>query len=383
MPQALDGIRILDLTRLLPGGVCTMMLVDMGAEVIKVEDPNGGDYARWMPPLLNGLGAFFRASNRGKKSLILNLKEAEGQEIFYRLVQSADVLIEGFRPGVTSRLNIDYARLRKINPRLVYCSLSGWGQDGPYMEVSGHDLTYLARIGLQGAQENPQPLGGQVADVGGAYVAVMGILAALLKRTRTGEGDYIDVALSESALPFAMYAWVESQFADTTGGKGMLTGGAAFYRVYRSADNQPLALGAIEPKFWSNFCMAVNKPEWINDYTDATRQASLRAELESLFASKSADEWEAILGEVDCCFARIIPPQELIDEPQVKARGMVGIDADGVPYMRSPVRFREDHVQIDPAPTYGGHTLAVLASLGYSQAELDNFTRAGIIQSSE
>ena len=184
----LHATRILDLTRLLPGAVATMLLHDLGAEIIKVEDPHGGDYARLMPPLIDGMGAFFRGSNAGKKSIALDLKSTAGQAALHRLIETADVLIEGFRPGVTARLAADYETLKTINPRLVYCSLSGWGQSGPYAQVSGHDLTYIARNGVLGADLNPRTPGAQVADVGGAYVAVMGILAALLKRERRRRG---------------------------------------------------------------------------------------------------------------------------------------------------------------------------------------------------
>ena len=247
--QPLHATRILDLTRLLPGAVCTMLLRDLGAEIVKVEDPKGGDYARSMPPLIDGLGAFFRASNRGKKSIVIDLKAEAGQAVLHRLVQSADVLIEGFRPGVTTRLAADYETLRAINPRLVYCSLSGWGQAGPNAQVSGHDLNYIGRNGLLGAERHPRTPGSQVADVAGAYVAVMGVLAALLKRQRTGLGEYIDVALSEAAMPFAMAAWVEAMSPQTGEAFISLRGESACYNVYRSGDDQPLALGAIEPKF--------------------------------------------------------------------------------------------------------------------------------------
>ena len=178
----LHATRILDLTRLLPGAVCTMLLRDLGAEIIKIEDPKGGDYARWMPPQIDGLGVFFRSSNRGKKSVVIDLKNEAGPAVLHKLVERSDAVIEGFRPGVTARLGADYETLRAINPRLVYCSLSGWGQGGPYAQISGHDLNYIARNGLLGAEQKPRTPGAQAADVGGAYVAVMGMLAALLKR---------------------------------------------------------------------------------------------------------------------------------------------------------------------------------------------------------
>ena len=261
--RPLHNARILDLTRLLPGAVCTMLLRDLGADIIKIEDPQTGDYARLMPPLIDGMGAFFQASNRGKKSIAIDLKSAAGQTVLHRLVSSADVLIEGFRPGVTTRLGADYETLRAVNPRLVYCSLSGWGQTGPYAPLSGHDLNYIARNGLLGADLTPATPGAQVADVSGAYVAVMGILAALLQRQTTGAGDYLDVALSEAAMPLALTAWVEAQTANTADDFISLRGESACYRVYQCADGEPVALGAVEAKFWANFCRAVEQPAWI------------------------------------------------------------------------------------------------------------------------
>jgi len=378
--KPLDGIRVLDLTRLLPGAVCTMILYDMGAEIIKIEAPNGGDYARWMPPMIDGLGAFFRSSNRGKKSVIIDLKTAQGQSVLHKMVKSSDVVIEGFRPNVTQRLHVDYDTLKQINPRIIYCSLSGWGQDGPYRNVSGHDVNYVSCNGLLGAQETPQPLGGQIADVGGSYVGVMGILGALFKRVTTGEGDYIDVALSESAMPFAMVAWVESYITKRDRGNLSLTGGNAYYRVYTSKDDQPMALGTIEPKFWANFCKAVGKPEWIENYTAPERQPSLIQDLTALFKTKTADEWGALLNNADCCFSLIMPPYALADDPHIQAREMVGVTDDGVPWMRSPIRFSEDKIDLQPAPEYGADTHAVLSSFGYSDDTLAQLNRDGIIQ---
>lgn len=377
--KPLDGIRVLDLTRLLPGAVCTMILYDMGADIIKIEDPKQGDYARWMPPMIDGLGAFFRSSNRGKKSVVIDLKSEQGQAILHRLVESADVVIEGFRPGVTKRLRADYDTLKAINPRVVYCSLSGWGQTGPYVDVSGHDLNYVSLHGLLGAQETPQPLGGQVADVGGSYVGVMGILAALFKRTTTGAGDYVDVALSESAMPIAMVSWVESYITRRERGNLTLTGGNAYYRVYYARDDQPMALGAIEPKFWANFCNAVGRPDWIETHNQPELQPKMIRELTQLFKTRDANEWGAILGGADCCFTRITPPYELRDDPHLQVRGMVGVDASGVPWMRSPVRLQDDTIDIQPAPDYGADTDAVLADAGYTGVELLQFKQDGII----
>jgi len=378
MSKPLDGVRILDLTRLLPGGVATMMLADMGAEVIKIEDPFGGDYARWMPPLLGEMGAFFQATNRKKKSIILNLKIEDGQAILHNLVQNADVLIEGFRPNVTQRLNIDYATLAKVNPRLVYCSISGWGATGPYANKGGHDLNYVALSGLQGSAHTQLPLGGQIADVGGAYMAVMGITSALFARERTGNGDHIELSLFESAMPFSMYQFVESMVGASKDGEGSLTGGLAYYDVYYSKDDQPMSFAPLEAKFWANFCHATNKPDWVKRQTDD--QTKLREDLTALFASKTIDEWEAILGDVDCCWSRVTRPNNLLDDPQIQARQMMGKTESGLPWMRTPLNFANDDqpFTLGDVPEYGAHTRSILQSAGYSDAEIDQFYTNGI-----
>ncbi|MGJ3237378.1 MAG: CaiB/BaiF CoA transferase family protein [Anaerolineae bacterium] len=380
MSKPLFGIKILDLTRLVPGAICSLMLADMGADVIKVEDPHGGDYARTTPPLVDGMGAFFQSSNRNKRSIVIDLKHPDGQTVFHRLVQDADVVLEGFRPGVAQRLNITYHTLKALNPRIVYCSLSGWGQNGPYRTRSGHDLNYVALNGLLGGMRHPQPLGGQIADVSGAYVGVMGILAGLFKRERSGEGDYIDVSLHESAMPFALYQMVEALTANMGAGQGSLTGGMAFYDVYYSQDDQPLALGAIEPKFWANFCHAIDKPEWIKRHTDPREQHALKAEIAELFQTRPADDWQALLADADCCFTRITSPDQLIHDPQVKSRAMAGVDERGIPWMRSPVRLiSDDTFQLKQAPQQGAHTADVLEESGFSLDEIEGYLQSGAI----
>lgn len=377
--QALNNTRVLDLTRLLPGAVATMILRDLGAEIIKVEAPRVGDYAREMPPLIDGMGAFFRASNRGKKSIAIDLKSAAGQAILHRLVESADVLIEGFRPGVTARLGADYETLKAVNPRLVYCSLSGWGQTGPYAAVSGHDLNYIARNGLLGADINPQTPGAQVADVGGAYVAVMGLLAALLKRERAGGGDYIDVALSEAAMPFAMSAWIQALTSGAETAFMSLRGESACYRVYTTADDKSVVLGAIEPKFWANFCRAVGKPQWIARQANKKEQPALIDAVAALFKSRTAAQWAELLDAADCCFSTVILPEQLLDDAQVQARNMAGLTGDGIPWMRSPIRLTDDAIDLGAAPAHGEHSLALLSEIGYSDEEIQQLRDAGVI----
>jgi len=384
MPRPLEGVKVLDLTRLLPGAICTMLLVDMGAEVIKLEDTGMGDYSRWMPPILGKQGAFFQASNRNKKSIVLDLKQAEAQAILHELIKTTDIFIEGFRPNVTARLGADEHTLRQINPKLVYCSLSGWGQTGDYAEVSGHDLNYVALSGLLGGMATPQVLGGQIADVCGAYIGAMGICASLFARERTGRGAYLDVALFESALPLSMYQWVEGYTTGAKGGQGTLTGGNAFYRVYISQDGQPMALSPIEDKFWANFCNAVQHPEWLGWNTRVDKQEELLHILTVLFASQPAQHWFNLLEGADCCFTHITPPEELHNDPHIISRDLASIAPDGVPIMKSPLHLENIDEPLDyvRAPHYGEHTEEVLLEIGYSEAQIEAWHTRRIVRMS-
>lgn len=378
--RPLEGIRILDLTRLLPGALCTLMLADLGAEVIKIEAPDGGDYARTMPPLIDGVGAFFRVANRNKCSVVINLKDARGQAVLARLAEQADVLVEGFRPGVLARLNCGPDDLRASNPRLIYCAISGWGQDGPYAERSGHDLNYAALAGLVGAMPQPAPLGGQAADLSGAYVALAAIMAALLRRDRTGVGAVIDTALFEAALPLTLVGWLEAVYGPAASMlPGTLTGRYACYHVYTTADGEAVALAALEPKFWANFCRAVERPDLAAlDHLAPDLQPALTAELAAIFASRPATAWDALLSEADCCFTRVTPPAQIHDDPQVRTRESLGISDEG-PWLRSPLRLDQVEATHGPAPGLGEHTRAVLRDHGFSDDDIDRWMTQGVL----
>ncbi len=381
MNNPLQGIRILDLTRLLPSGVATQMLADLGAEIIKIEDPNGGDYARWMGPTIDDSSVFFRMNNRNKRSLILNLKADEGAIILKKLVKNADVLVESFRPGVMKKFGCDYESLRAENPKLIYCAISGWGATGPYAPFANHDLKYVSLAGLIGGMEKPQVLGGQVADLGGAYVAVAGITAALFRRERTGEGAFVDVGLSEAALPFSLYNWTEAETLGLPAGEGVLTGGLACYRVYMTKEGRAVALGALEEKFWLNFCTAINRPDLIEYHQQIDKQAYLRRELEEIFAQKTASEWDVELMYADCCFTVVKTPAEIGDDPHYTARGMLGKFDDGTTWMRSPIRLSNSEPTIENRiPAYGEHTRAILTETGFSDADIQRLLAEKVVK---
>ncbi len=381
-PLPLPEIRVLDLTRLLPGGVLTLMLAELGAEVIKVESPDGGDYARTMPPYTAfGVGAIFYATNHGKRSIVIDLKKPEGVILLRHLAKTADVLVESFRPGVMARLGCNYEALAVVNPRLVYCALSGWGSTGPNVLKSGHDLNYASIAGVIGAANMPQPAGAQMADIGGAYVALSGILAALLRRERTGAGGFVDAGLFDAAVPLNIVQFAEVTAAESPIVQGALTGKQACYNVYLASDGQPVALAALEPKFWERFCLAVSRADLIERYLLAERQAMLIGELKALFAQKPASEWAVLLEPADCCFSLVLTPEQSLHNPHLQARGALEVDDQGSVHLRSPIHLDgiTSETSPSPPPAMGADTDLILQNMGYSEEEISALRSAGVI----
>jgi crotonobetainyl-CoA:carnitine CoA-transferase CaiB-like acyl-CoA transferase len=386
----LDGLRVLDLSRLLPGPYATLVLADLGADVVKVEDPGGGDPLRSIPPLAGEGSAAFQALNRNKRSLALDVRAEGGAAAFTRLARSADVVVESYRPGVLDRLGIGYEALRRESPRLVLCSITGYGQDGPGAGRAGHDLDYAAYAGvlaLNGPPERPLPLGVQVADLaGGAWPAVAGVLAALLRRAATGEGAHVDVSMTEGALatlamPLAM-AWARG--APLARGRELLTGGAACYGTYRTRDGRFVALGALEPKFFAAFCEAVARPELApRQFEDGG--AGPRAELEAIFAARTLAEWRAFADANDVCVAPVLEGDEPRADPQLAARAaFVEVPAAGggsLPGVASPVRLRGVAAPLRPAPRLGEHSDEVLRAAGFSADEIAALRARGVVSS--
>jgi alpha-methylacyl-CoA racemase len=376
--SALVGLRVLDLSRLLPGGFCSLLLADFGADVIKVEDTGMGDYVRADEPS-------FHALNRGKRSVRIDLKNAAGRDAFLRLVRTTDVVLESFRPGVMDRLGVGYARLREENPRLVYCAITGFGQDGPYAQRAGHDMNYLALTGLLGLTGEPDgpPIqaAGQIADLGGgALMAAFGILAALRARERSGEGQFVDVSMTDGALSWL--AMVAARYlADgrlPRRGEDQLAGGLICYRPYRCADGW-VTLGALEPKFWRAWCEGVGREDLADRQFEAVGSDTHRA-VEAVFAERTRAQWRAFNDEHDCCLEPVLGLDEALESELFRAREMV-VEVDDARLLGTPVKL--SRTPADPAraggPAIGADTDPVLAEAGYGAEEIGALRDAGAV----
>jgi alpha-methylacyl-CoA racemase len=342
---ALDGIKVLDLTRLLPGGFCTLLLADFGADVLKVEDPNGGDYIRWMPPYYGGeaerangtASALFLALNRNKRSIKLNLKDEADRDKLLALAESHDVLVESFRPGVMDRLGVGYETLRERNGALIYCAISGYGQDGPLTARSGHDTNYLALaglLGLTGRRDGPPvQSAGQIADLGGGgLMAAVGILAALHERERSGEGQLVDVSMTDGSISWLAMVIARYFCEQKTPRRGELelAGGIVCYFPYETKDGRWVSLGALEPKFWQNWCDGVGRPD-LKERQFEHPDSAAGEEVAGVFKQRTREEWTTFAAEHDCCLEPVLDLDETLASDLVKAREMVvELDQPGI-----------------------------------------------------
>jgi len=384
----LAGIRVLDLTRLLPGPVCTLYLADLGADVVKVEDTGAGDYARTLGNRPGAVSAFYRNVNGNKRSLAIDLKSARGRDVFIRLAETADVVVESFRPGVVASLGVDYASVAAANPQVVYAAISGYGQHGPRAAMAGHDINYL---GFAGVLDQTGTRGGapalsnlQIADLlGGAASAAIAILAALVGAQRSGRGRYIDVAMADASLAhniFALHA-LEQWGAVPPRGADLLTGGVPCYGVYATSDGRWLAVGALEDKFWRALCSAVGRADLIpGRIATGTEGDRVRAELAATFVAHPLAHWTATLGPVDCCVTPVLTLDEALADPQFAARGMVATRSDGSreyapSFKLSDVSFgvRRD------APAQGEHSADVLREAGFDAEAIAALIAAGVV----
>ncbi|MFL6275498.1 MAG: CaiB/BaiF CoA transferase family protein [Blastocatellia bacterium] len=392
MHQALAGIRVLDLSRMLPGPFASMMLGDLGAEVIKIEEPRIGDPTRWSKPTIGKQSAAFLQVNRNKKSIALDLKQPAARDLFLTLAETADVILEQFRPGVVERLGVGYEAVKQVNPRLVYCSLTGFGQTGPHRERSGHDMNYLALAGVLGltTDERGKPVipGVQVADLAGGMVTAFAILAALMARERTRQGQYVDVSMFDVML--AMLAIPAAHhFAGHSlevGGKYALSGAYPFYNVYETSDGRHMTLGALEPKFWANFCRAVGREEWVaRQFDDGERRKNLFNELRALFKSRTQSEWIELMRDADCCCEPVLSMSEAFAHAQTAAREMVSqvmtTSSEPVAQLAPPYKLSDTPAQMRVgAPALGAHTDELLEAIGVSAPERRRLRAAGAIR---
>ena len=326
------GLRILDLTRLLPGPLGTMLMADMGADVIKIEDPNAPDYVRTFPPYVNGESANYMAYNRSKRSVLLDYQSPDGRDQFLNLVKTADVVVEQFRPGHLDRLGIGYAAARAVNPRIIYVSVTGYGQTGPYAHLAGHDLNYIALAGvldLTGDGTNgPTVPGVQLADIaGGSYMSVVATLAALYARERTGEGQHVDVSMTDAVMPLLSVAYAGYAGTGTVPERGTLplSGGLPNYGIYRCNDEKYVALGMLEPKFWQKFCTLTGKPDWTGFLLPQSpaQLTDFKAQIQAVFEQRSRDEWTRFGLEHDILITPVNKLDDLETDPHLLARQMI------------------------------------------------------------
>jgi len=395
MKQALEGIRIIDLTRLAPGPFASMVLGDMGAEVVRVEEPQprGGMTSDILTPASGTEEEMERAAaynclGRNKKSIALNLKQQESKEIFYKLVETADVVFEGYRPGVTKRLGVDYDTISKLNPRIVYCSISGFGQDGPYNTMPGHDPNYTALAGLMGLNRDqngiPIPLGVPVADMSVALHAVIGILCGLMSRGNTGKGQYVDISFTDSAL--ALTCFPLSMFL----GKGIQQDLApkTVLNVFETKDGKYIAIGVVETYFWERFCRAIDCEDLIpHQYAEGEKLQGVISAIRERVLTRTRDEWFEIMKEADTCVTPVLELDELLSDPQLLHRNMImeieHPNVGKVQQLGMPIKLSETPAQFKSfAPMLGQHTSEILEELGYSLNQIKALQEKGAIKTS-
>ena len=392
MAGPLTSLKVLDFSALLPGPFGTLILADLGADVLRVESPTRPDMVRMLPPMDENISAVHGYLNRSKRSVAVDLKKTEGVEVIKRLVQDYDIVVEQFRPGVMSRLGVGYEQLREINPGLIYCAITGYGQDGPYRDRAGHDLNYLAIAGMasyNGRRDSgPAPMAFQVADIaGGSCHAVMAILAAVIHRQQTGEGQFIDISMTDAAFalhglaaPNALVAGEDPELERT-----QLNGGT-FYDCYETADGRWFSVGGLEPQFFMQFCQAIGRPDLAGKGLAMAPDivAEVKTGIRDAMKQKTFAQWQAVFAEIDSCTEPVLSLSEAMAHPQIQARNMVvevptpsgGTQkqvASPFKFSRTPPEYKRTAGQL------GEHTAEVLRAQGFSDDDLAALRKARAI----
>jgi crotonobetainyl-CoA:carnitine CoA-transferase CaiB-like acyl-CoA transferase len=383
--KLLDGVRILDLSRLLPGPYCTRLLADLGAEVIKVEEPGRGDYIRSLAPFENGVSIAFELLNRGKKSVALNLETKQGQEILQKLASKADVFLESYRPGTAKKLGCDFKSIRRVNERIVYCSLTAYGQTGPYKHLPGHDINCLALSGFLSLNGKDEPVvpALQIGDLAGGMLAALAIMTALFARQKRNKAQYIDVSMLDTLLSWLILPLALHMGGDTS----MLAGELPFYRLYRTLDSRYLAVGAIEPQFWEELCRLINRPDLIPDqYSSGSRRESVVQAIQSALATKTSQEWFRIMRELGIPCTPFLVLDEVLRDPHVRERGMLlrrDQTSGRLTYVGNPCKITGlDQISLISSPELGQHSTELLKQIGYSKSDIEHLVETGVLQRS-
>jgi len=393
MTGPLASLKILDFSTLLPGPFATMMMGDLGAHVLRVEAPNRPDLIRSAAPFdENGVSVWHSLLNRNKQSIALDLKKPESVEIVKKLIQEYDIVLEQFRPGVMERFGLGYAALKAVNPKIIYCSLTGYGQTGAFKDRAGHDINYLALSGIMsytGRQANgPPPLGVQIADVGGGSMgAAVGILSAVIHRQISGEGQFIDISMFDMAVGLSAHIATHYLVGNTPPERETyFFNGGTYYDFYCTRDNRHLSVGGLEPKFWRGFCEAIARPDLIEDgfSADLAIQQRVKAEIKSVIARRTLAEWTKIFSTVDVCVEPVQNIAEMTEHPHVKSRQLV-VDvpkAEGGGSQRqigNPFKFSASHAEYrHTGSPIGADTELVLQKLGYRPDEIDGLQKSGV-----
>jgi len=392
MPAALEGITVLDFTRLLPGPFCTQLLCNLGAEVIKIEDPKLGDYMRSVPPIVHDVSYPFLMVNRGKRSLSVDLKTPEGQEIVHKLARGSDVVVEQFRPGVMARLRVAYDDLAMMNPRLVYCSFSGYGQTGPYKDLPGHDINFQALAGILGVttgREDKAPAipGVPIADLASGFNAALAILAALRVRDRTGRGEFIDVSIYDTAVALMVLGLARflATGEEPVAGETLLTGSFPFYSLYETKDGRWLSVATVEPKFWSRMCELIAAPDLAEkQFKDGAERFQVAQALADKFRGRTLAEWEAMLAKENLPITGVKRVSEVVRDPHVKARGLLPVvDVSGL-WKLQVIAHPAKHATLETrnptrVPAKGQDTEEILRSLGYTARQIQTLAKKGVV----